>query len=98
MAKQGVLSQAEILTGLEYERLIALAQVRVQTLAEAQGVFVGHLRRVHGCGDDGWALRDWAEGFVREEEEGKRQEGKAKGAASADLGMADSVEEARDGD
>jgi len=68
MAEQGVLSQAEILTGLEYERLIALAQARVQTLAEAQGVFVGHLRRVHGCGV-GWKLEDWAEGFVQEGEE-----------------------------
>ena len=68
MGEQKVLSQAEILTGLEYERLIALAQVRVQTLAEAQGVFVGHLRRVHGCGDV-WDLTDWAEGFVRQEEE-----------------------------
>lgn len=97
MGEQKVLSQAEILTGLEYEQLIALAQVRVQTLAEAQGVFVGHLRRVHGFGE-GWRLEDWAEGFVREEEEGKGQEGKAKGEASSDLGMADSVEEAGDGD
>ncbi len=68
MAEQGVLSQAEILTGLEYEQLIALAQARVQTLTAAQGVYVGHLRRVHGCGD-GWKLEDWAEGFVREGEE-----------------------------
>lgn len=67
MAEQGVLSMAEMLTGLEFERLIALAQVRVQTLAEAQGVFVGHLRQVHGCGD-GWELRDWNEGFVQEAE------------------------------
>ncbi len=97
MAEQGVLSQAEILTGLEYEQLIALAQGRVQVLMEAQGVFVGHLRRVHGCGE-GWMLEDWAEGFVREEAEGKRQEGKAKGEASPDQGGADSVEEVGDGD
>ncbi len=97
MAEQGVLSQAETLTGLEYEQLIVLARMRVQTLAEAQGVFVGHLRRVHDCGE-GWALNDWAQGFVREEEKGKRQEEKAKGEASPDLGMADSVEEAGDGD
>ncbi len=76
MGEQGVLSQAETLTGLEYEQLIALAQGRVQTLMEAQGVFVGHLRRVHDCGE-GWALTDWAEGFVRVEEEGKREKGKA---------------------
>lgn len=62
--EQRELSMAEMLTGLEYERLIALAQVRVQTLAEAQGVFVAHLRRVHEMGVD-WELQDWAQGFVR---------------------------------
>lgn len=70
MGEQKVLSQAEILTGLEYAQLIALAQARVQTLVEAQGVFVGHLRRVHGCGE-GWALNDWAQGFVREGGDGR---------------------------
>ncbi len=93
MAEQRELSQAEILTGLEMVQLISLAQVRVQALVEAQGVFVGHLRRVHGCDGDGWALNDWVVGFVREEEEGKRQEGKEK----VDF-LADSVEGADDGD
>lgn len=58
------LSLSEILTGLEFARMIALAQARVQALVEAQGVYVSHLRQVHGAGED-WELRDWAEGFVR---------------------------------
>lgn len=62
------LSMAETLTGLEYERLIGLAQARVQALAEAQGVYVAHLRRIHEAGE-GWELRDWTQGFVWRDEE-----------------------------
>ncbi|HRJ41021.1 MAG TPA: hypothetical protein PL105_04040, partial [Caldilineaceae bacterium] len=62
----------EMLTGLEFERLIALAQERVRVLAEAQGVFVAHLRRVHEAWE-GWELNDWAQGFVRVVEDGQAQ-------------------------
>lgn len=58
------LNQSEMLTGMQYAQLISLAQARVQTLVEAQGVFVSHLSEVHGAGD-GWELQDWAVGFVR---------------------------------
>ena len=71
------LSQAEVLTGLEFERLIVLAQARMQTLMEAQGVYVSHLRQVHEVGD-GWELRDWAQGFVRSVEEAE-ESGRAQG-------------------
>ena len=71
------LSQAEVLTGLEFERMIVLAQARAQTLMEAQGVYVSHLRQVHGVGED-WELRDWAQGFVRSVEEAE-ESGQAEG-------------------
>lgn len=63
--EQKALSQAEMLTGLEFERLILLAQIRARTLIEAQAVFVAHLRRVHDCDED-WNLSDWAQGFTRQ--------------------------------
>ena len=62
--EQKELSTDEMLTGLEYERLIALAQERLRTLSEAHAVFVTHLRRVHDCDED-WKLSDWAQGFTR---------------------------------
>lgn len=54
----------EILTGLEFEHLIALAQARVVALADARDVYVSHLRQAHECGND-WALNDWVSGFER---------------------------------
>lgn len=62
--EQRELSLAEILTGLEFQQMIALAQARVQALIDAQGVYLGHLRQVHEVGED-WVLEDWAQGFVR---------------------------------
>lgn len=62
--EQRELSIAEILTGLEFQQLITLAQARVQALIDAQGVYLGHLRHVHEVGED-WVLEDWAQGFVR---------------------------------
>lgn len=62
------LSMAETLTGLEFERMIALGQARVQTLAEARMVYLEHLRQVHEAGE-GWELKDSSQGFVRVVEE-----------------------------
>lgn len=77
------LGMAEILTGLEFDRLILLAQARIQALGDARGVYESHLRQVHECGD-GWALNDWTQGFVRPVEDdgqadGQAQDGQAQG-------------------
>lgn len=86
--EQRELSLAEIVTGLEFGQMIAQAEIRKQALIDAQNVFVAYLRRTHAIGDE-WELGDWVQGFVREAEEGKGEEG---------VVQSDGIEEAKNGD
>lgn len=66
--EQRELSTVDLLTGLQFEKMIAQAQTQVQTLVDAQAVYVAHLRERYECGD-GWDFENWAQGFVRKVEE-----------------------------